>query len=527
MIALEITGIYTSRKYYGLIVFNSFIMFYYIQQNFPKKIREVLWPIHKSELRLFVPMGLMMLCMLFNFGALRSVKDSLVVPNIGPEVISFLKLWVVLPSTILFTIIYVRLSNLFSYEQVFYIIVSSFIVFFIFFAYVIFPQQDLLHPDALRVDSWQANYPNLKWFIKIIAKWSYAVMYVFCELWSVVVINLLFWQFANHIFDTQTAKRFYPFLGVIGNFGLIIAGNVLVTFSDLSGISDSVINSGNIDLNMQCEMVLQPIMNSIIFAGILAMVLYTYLNSYVLKMYPLKEKSDLDKTKTTLSFSESIKLLVRSKYIGHIALLVLCYGFVINMLEGPWKAKVRDLYPNTVDYLNFMGKFNIWMGVSCVLFMFVGSNILRRFSWKGAAVVTPYMIAVTGIIFFGFVIISHYMRDIFGWLDPVYFAVIIGAVQNILSKSTKYSLFDSTKEMAYIPLSLELRTKGKATVEVMGLKFGKSLGAFLQSSMFILFPAASFDSLSVYLLVMLVFIISLWIWNVNELHKEYSKLQHD
>ena len=66
-------------------------------------------------------------------------------------------------------------------------------------------------------------------------------MYVFCELWSVVIINLLFWQYANHIFDTDSAKRFYPFLGVIGNVGLIIAGNVLVSFSDLSGVSDEYI----------------------------------------------------------------------------------------------------------------------------------------------------------------------------------------------------------------------------------------------------------------------------------------------
>ena len=40
-------------------------------------------------------------------------------------------------------------------------------------------------------------------------------MYVFCELWSVVIINLLFWQYANHIFNTNSAKRFYPILGMV------------------------------------------------------------------------------------------------------------------------------------------------------------------------------------------------------------------------------------------------------------------------------------------------------------------------
>jgi AAA family ATP:ADP antiporter len=62
-------------------------------------------------------------------------------------------------------------------------------------------------------------------------------------------------------------------------------------------------------------------------------------------------------------------------------------------------------------------------------------------------------------------------------INPIFAAVIIGAIQNILSKSTKYSLFDSTKELVYIPLSLELRTKGKAKAEIIGLKAGKSVGA--------------------------------------------------
>ena len=37
----------------------------------------LLWPIHKNEIKLVLPIGLMMFCVLFNLGVMKSLKDSL------------------------------------------------------------------------------------------------------------------------------------------------------------------------------------------------------------------------------------------------------------------------------------------------------------------------------------------------------------------------------------------------------------------------------------------------------------------
>lgn len=493
-------------------------------KNILAKIQQIIWPIKREELKLFLPMALMMLCILFNFGALRSVKDGLVIPSIGAEVISFLKLWLVLPSSIIFTIIYVKLSNQISFEYIVYIVISSFLLFFLIFAFIIYPNQGFYHPSTEWVEQSVSLYPNLRWFIKIIGKWSYAVMYICSELWSAVIINLMFWQFANNIFDTSKAKRFYPILGMVGNFGLIIAGNVLVAFANIEGEVNPLLVMDN-DSQYKSELMLKPVISIIVFAGITAMLLFKLINYLIINDADLKEDFQMTKVraKTSLPVMDSIRLIFKSKYIGHIALLIICYGLLINIVEGPWKAKVRELNPNTLDYIHFMGRFNIWMGISCVTFMIVGSNVIRKFTWLVSALLTPLMFSITGLMFFIFVIFSEDINFGIDEFNPIYAAVIIGALQNILSKSTKYSLFDSTKEMAYIPLSLELRTKGKAAVEVIGTKFGKSLGAFIQSIIFIIMPTATFDSIVVYLLVIFIIIIILWFWNIVQLNREYIK----
>lgn len=66
-------------------------------------------------------------------------------------------------------------------------------------------------------------------------------------------------------------------------------------------------------------------------------------------------------------------------------------------------------------------------------------------------------------------------------------AVIFGTIQTLLSKTTKYSLFDPTTQMAYIPLDEESKIKGKAAIEVLGSRMGKSGGSLIQQFLVLVF----------------------------------------
>ena len=49
--------------------------------------------------------------------------------------------------------------------------------------------------------------------------------------------------------------------------------------------------------------------------------------------------------------------------------------------------------------------------------------------------------------------------------------------------------------------------------------------AVLKKTMFILMPLATFDSVTVYLLVIFIVVIIIWIWNVRSLNEEYVKFR--
>ena len=87
----------------------------------------------------------------------------------------------------------------------------------------------------------------------------------------------------------------------------------------------------------------------------------------------------------------------------------------------------------------------------------------------------------------------------------------------------EYSLFDSTKEMAYIPLDEDLKTKGKAAVDVVGGRMGKSGGGVIQSTFFLLLPTYTFHDASPYFAAIFFMVVMAWLYAAGSLGSLYNK----
>ncbi|MEM7403409.1 MAG: Npt1/Npt2 family nucleotide transporter, partial [Myxococcota bacterium] len=167
------------------------------------------------------------------------------------------------------------------------------------------------------------------------------------------------------------------------------------------------------------------------------------------------------------------------------------------------------------------------LGIFTIVVLFVGSAMTRKLGWKKSALATPLTIGVIGFIFFVCIIFPTAVAPfaaLFG-VSTVMIGVVLGTVGNILNKSIKYSLFDPTKEMAYIPLDDESKSKGKAAVDVVGGRFGKSGGALLQQLMII--GIGPIGVIAPYAGVCLMAIVAIWSLAVLKLSKEFSKLSQE
>ena len=474
------------------------------------KLRSFLFPIHAKEFKKFFAFAGIMFCMIMNYTLLRNMKDVLVVNAAGAGVITFLKTYCVTPAAILFFMLFVKLSNKFSRENLFYVIIIPFLAYFLIFGFIINPNFDFFHPSKETIDALHASHPHSKGFMDLGIYWSYSLFYILAELWGSVGIQILFWQFVNQVVSMEQSKRFFPMFVVFSNVSLILVG---VVTKLLQMIPDW-------DVVVKVEMVI------VLCIGIFAMFCNFMLNR---KILPLEEPLDASQKKAKKKkpgLIESFKIIFTSKHLGFIALLVICYGISINLLEVQWKEQLKNYFAGDKKGMNaFMGTYSACTGVLTIIFgWFLASQILRKFGWFFGAILTPATLLIVGIIFF--VLILGGRVDVIKSIivNPMAVAVFVGAGAIIITKATKYSLFDTTKEQAYIPLDIELKSKGKAAVEVAGGRLGKGSGAAIQSVICMIMGTTVASSYTAIAFGIFIVVVLLWTFAVKGLDKSIKNI---
>jgi len=484
-----------------------------------------LWPVHYHELKKLIPMLVIFFLISLDYNIIRTLKDTLVVTakGSGAEVIPFIKVWAMFPTSILLTYFFTRLSNRFSRETVIYTMFSFFLLFFFVFTFILYPSRDVLHPNT-SADALQVILPSgFKGLIAMYRNWTFTAFYVMSELWGNIVLFVLFWGFANQITRLSEAKRFYGLFGIGANLSGVAAGQVSVWLYRES--LDPALPFGS----SGWEQSLMMLMILVLTAGVVTLGLFYWMNTRILNnplYYDPKDAKQEKAVKGKLSMRESFFYLIRSKYLMSLAFIVIAYNLVINLTEIVWKHEVRELYPSPGEYNLYMNHVTIFIGIFATISAFlISGNSIRKYGWTFTAMLTPAILLITSIGFFGCFLAKESFGDMMfsiAGTTPLALAVFFGSCQNVLSRAAKYSLFDSTKEMAFVPLSSESKLKGKAAIDGVAARLGKSGGSVIHQSL--LLTLSSFTASAPYVACFLLSIIVMWMFAVRIMGKQFAEL---
>lgn len=486
--------------------------------------------IKKEELCQVILMSLLIFLIFFNQNITRGLKDSLILTLVGAEIISFVKIFIEIPAGIIFALIYTKLSNHISTESIFRIIVLSFIIYFAFFAIYLFPNYKKLQNFNI------SCLDQFKWITMLYKNWVIVTFYVTAEMWP-IIICLFFWQLANKITSSNEAIRFYPIWSMFGQTSLIISGFILNYFAQIFSNIDDKINQIDLlndnlllkllnkfkildfqDNNILSLQFLVYILILIVFCtGIIIILLQYYIT---LRKYNIRYDKE---KKFTLSIMQSIKIIFKSRYLMLIAIVCMSYHICVNLIESVWFFQAKRYYDNTQSFMQYQGLVLFYTGIFTLFISIFSGSIIRRFGWLFSASVTPVALLFSGSIFF-LIVLFDYIITIFDLNnlffiknELIYYIIILGAAQNIIGRGAKYSLYDSTKEMLYLSLPNEIKTKGKIAVDIVGVKVGRFLGVMLQTTLFSIFPLATYSSISIYLFIAYVASCLMWILALRQL----------
>lgn len=489
-----------------------------------KKVLNHFFPVRVFELKKLIPMLVIFFFIGFIYNILRNAKDTLVVTcqASGAQVIPFIKVWMMLPGAILMTSLFSKLSNRFSMEKVIYLIIGIFLAYFALFTFVAYPYHEVLELDTLGDFLAKVLPKGCAGLISMIRYWAFTTFYVMSELWSCIVLSLLFWGFANEVNTVEEAKRFYGFFGVGMNISGIAAGQAAIYLSRFS--HSSKLSFG--DDPWQSTLIALTIV--ILAGGCIILALFRWMHVKVLsddRLYQPRGTTTKQKSTYKMSVRKNFAYLAKSKYLIYIALIVLSYNLVINLVEVVWKDQIRSLYPNPNDYNIYMNQVTVITGIIATSIAFFAGSIIRYFGWTFSAMICPVIMLITSIGFFTFLFFSESLGTMTMALfhaSPLVLVVFFGSVQNCLSRGCKYSLFDATKELSFIPLEHESRKKGKAAIDGVGSRLGKSGGSLIHQGLLMVFASLSASAPFIAAILMLMNIV--WIVSTRKLGREFTAL---
>lgn len=175
--------------------------------------------------------------------------------------------------------------------------------------------------------------------------------------------------------------------------------------------------------------------------------------------------------------------MVRSPYLLAMLFIVVAEYVSYTLGELIFLETLKQKFPSPADYCKYLGNLTMWTGIlTAFSAVFLTPYLLRKYRWSYSAMLTPVLMVIMTCSFFAAV---HFGKTgLFPGATPLSFIVFLGSLHFCIGRSTKYTIFDTTKELAFVPLSEEGQVKGKLVIDGIGSRFGRGTSSLISITLF-------------------------------------------
>lgn len=391
-------------------------------------LRPIFGEFEKEEFKKFLNMGLIFALIIGTYWALRTLKDPIFnafvdikdIPNA-----KILSLIVMLPLVVAYT----RLFDIFSREQMFYVLSLIYATITAGIAYVLYNHQ--LDAHALEATS-GASYYLFRFF-------GYFT-YIFIESYGSLVVAL-FWAYATNITDSDSAKKGFYLVTALGQIGGIFGPALITPLAKTLGHSTTT-----------APFAVCTITILLVAAAVRYFVVVT--PKSLLTSFHGKNEAQ-EETEQEPGFFEGLRLLISHTYLIALFVVVASYEILVTIIDYQFKVLGAAQYFGQ-DFEAFLGWYGMWVNIVSLACLLLGvSNITRYLGVNVALILMPIIVSGAFIAFL--------------W-NPTPMALLVIMVG---AKAINYALNGPALKQLYIPTTPDVRSKSQAWIETFGSRGAK------------------------------------------------------
>ena len=283
------------------------------------------------------------------------------------------------------------------------------------------------------------------WMFSFPSPWIRFVFYIWISIVTVMMVSQ-FWTYANQALDPRQARRLFPYILGGGLIGGVAGGQVARLSSSLFDTRATLL------------------VNVLLVLGTAALVPTIRRSSE----HRAAAQSALPGIAGISDSQGALHLIRTTPHLRSIAILMFLSIVVAQIIDLQFNWAIEQHTSSLEERTALFGNVYSLMGLAAFLFqMLVTSHVYRRLGIGVALRVLPLTLSVS---FLALLLVTG--------VFPALLFVAVSSMK-IVETSIRYSLDQGTRELLFVPVAPEIRSRVKAYIDVLVQRFAKSAAALL------------------------------------------------